>query len=398
MENNKIIKRIVTCQGSIQLVTALSILNCRTDEQQQLGYKYENYLVIYDLNSPSGQIDAFAAYIKQMAKLICDWQSIVYISPEQMKAIASQQNFTSPAKIFKKVYELVGTDDADEIYMSRNWQFGNQLFINAYQLATKICYGDSIGIYFAPDSQAFFLTQKSPKQILTKLIKNYINRIKLTLGLTVLQPINFDQGYFLLPTILNEKPPMPVIIPEQSYLLNIFRQLRSLLNKNYINQLHQKIGNADVSILLTSNLSETGRMSVEQEVEAYREFLASMNILDDSVLIIKPHPRDSHQKIEALKHSLQEFFAQIFILSETTFFFIPFEVFFLEAFVTQNLNLTTKVKVFAFSSSCLSLKLLFDVPSFIGFGNEITNKFFDPNYVSGRIMHEQDLRTALTKI
>ena len=104
MENSKTLKRIVTCQGSIQLVTALSVLNYRTKEQEQLGYKYENYLVIYDLNSPGGQIDAFANFIIKMAKLISDWQSIVYVTPEQIEAIASQQNFTSPAKILPRVY------------------------------------------------------------------------------------------------------------------------------------------------------------------------------------------------------------------------------------------------------------------------------------------------------
>ena len=88
MKSSKLVKRIVTCQGSIQLVTALSVLNYR--EQEQINYQYENYLVIYDLNSPPGQIDAFAAFIKKMAQLIYDWKTIVYILPEQMQAMASK--------------------------------------------------------------------------------------------------------------------------------------------------------------------------------------------------------------------------------------------------------------------------------------------------------------------
>lgn len=50
MVDRKLVKRIITCQGSIQLVTALSVLSYR-DEQRGLGYEYENYLVIYDLYS-----------------------------------------------------------------------------------------------------------------------------------------------------------------------------------------------------------------------------------------------------------------------------------------------------------------------------------------------------------
>ncbi len=390
-------KRIITCQGSIQLVTALSVIDYR--EQEQLpGDRYEDYLVIYDLNSPTGQIDNFVALIKEMAQLICTWKKIIYLSSEQMKALSSQVN-PHPSTYFQTVYELVGTDSADEIYLSRNWQFSNQLLTNAYRSADKICYGDSIGIYFAPDSQAFFLPQSLPKQLLTKLSASF-NRTKSMLGYTVLQPVDFDRGYFSLPEILGEKPPMPVTVPDKISLLKIFKQLKSLLDRDYITQLRQQIGDAPVSIILTSNFSEAGRMTLEQEIEAYREFLQNQENGGDrrAVLIIKPHPRDSSAKIELIRNSLAELFSQIIVLMEKSLFFIPFEVFFATAFLDDNLKLTNQIKVFTFSSACLSLKLLFDVPSFIGFGNEITNKFFDPDYAPGRIKHEQDLKMALTKI
>ncbi|HEY9768135.1 MAG TPA: polysialyltransferase family glycosyltransferase [Coleofasciculaceae cyanobacterium] len=396
MKSSKLVKRIVTCQGSIQLVTALSVLNYR--EQEQIDYQYENYLVIYDLNSPPGQIDAFAAFIKKMAQLICDWKKIVYILPEQMQAMASKSSSTNSLTYFQRVHELVETDSADEIYLSRNWQFGNQLFTNAYQLAEKICYGDSIGIYFGSDSKAFFLPQSLPKQLLSKLLIESINRTKLILGYPVLRAIDFDRGYFCLPYILGENPPMPVTITDKTSLLKIFKQLKSLLDRDYISQLRQQIGDAPVSILLTSNFSEAGRMTLQQEIEAYREFFDSIDVSQGSVLIIKPHPRDSLQKMVALSKTLKELFEQIIILSETSFFFLPFEAFFTAAFLDENLKLTNQVRVFAFSSACLSLKLLFNIHSFIGFGNKITSKFFAQDYAPGRIKHEQDLKEALTKI
>ncbi|MGF1588763.1 MAG: polysialyltransferase family glycosyltransferase [Pleurocapsa sp.] len=397
MKSSKLVKRIVTCQGSIQLVTALSVIDYR-EQEQKLDYQYENYLVIYDLNSPPGQIDAFAAFIKKMAQLICDWKKIVYILPEQMQAIASKSSSTNSSTYWQRVYKLVGIEAADEIYLSRNWQFGNQLLINAYHSAEKICYGDSIGIYFAPDSKAFFLPQSLPKQLLSKLLIESINRTKLILGYPVLRAINFDRGYFCLPYILGENPPMPVTITDKTSLLKIFKQLRCLLDQDYISQLRQQIKDAPVSILLTSNFSEAGRMTLSQEIEAYREFFVSTDVSKHSVLIIKPHPRDSLQKMAALSNTLAVLFEQIIILSETSLFFLPFEAFFTAAFLDENLQLTNQVKVFAFSSACLSLKLLFDVSSFIGFGHEITSKFFAQDYAPGRIKHEQDLTEALTKI
>jgi hypothetical protein len=397
MNNSNLIKRIVTCQGSIQLVTALSVLDYREQEQNS-GDQYENYLIIYDLNSPPGQIDAFAALIKEMAELICDWKTITYITPRQMKDIASSSSLTRPSLYFQRVYELIGTDFTDEIYLSRNWQFGNQLFTNAYHSAEKICYGDSIGIYFAPDSKAFFLPQSLPKKLLTKLLKKSVERTKLILGSTVLQSIDFDHGYFNLPYILGEKPPMPITVTDKASLLKVFRQLESLLDQDYISQLRQQIGDGSISILLTSNFSEAGRMSLEQEIDAYSKFLNNRNIYQDSVLIIKPHPRDSSQKMLALNQALEQLFTKIFVLSTTSLFFVPFEVFFTAAFLDQNLELTNKVEVFTFSSACLSLKLLFNVPSFVGFGTEITNEFFTQDYAPGRVKHEQDLQAALTKI
>ncbi len=397
MKSSKLVKRIVTCQGSIQLVTALSVLDYR-EQEQKLDYQYENYLVIYDLYSHPGQIDAFADFIKKMATLICDWKQIVYITPEQMKAIKNDSKISNPSNYFRRVYQLIGTDSTDEIYLSRNWQFGNQLLINAYRSAEKICYGDSIGIYFAPDSKAFFLPQSLPKRLLIKLWKKTIEPTKSILGSTVLSAINFDRGYFTLPDILGEIPPMPVTVPDKGSLLKVFGQLKSLLDPDYISRMKQQIGDAPVSILLASNFSEAGRMTLPQEIEAYQKFLIGKGISDRSILIIKPHPRDSSQKILALKDALQELYAQVIVLSETSLFFMPFEVFFTEAFLDETLELTNKVEVFACSSACLSLKLLFNVPSFIGFGSEITNSFFDRDYAPGRIKHEQDLRTALTKI
>ena len=411
MKTSRLVKRIVTCQGSIQLVTALSVLDYRQQEQDR-GDRYEDYLVIYDLNSPPGQIDAFAAFIEKMARSIGDWKRIVYITSPEMKALAKKINSTAPALYFPEIYQLVGTNSADEIYLSRNWQFSNQLFTNAYQSAEKICYGDSIGIYFAPDSKAFFLPQSLPRQVLTKLYKKSLARTRLILGSTVLKSIDFDRGYFSLPEILGEKPPMPVTIPDKTSLLKVFQQLRSLLTQDYqdyIARLRQQIGDAPVSFLLTSNFSEAGRMRLEQEIEAYREFLLTGQknsqsgdrdsaMSPDSILIIKPHPRDSSEKIELLGNSFQDLFSQIIILSEPSLFFIPFEAFFTAAFLDENLKSTNQVTVFAVSSACLSLKLLFDVPSYIGFGSEITNKFFVRDYAPGRLKHERDLKMALTKI
>ncbi len=397
MTSSKLVKRIVTCQGSIQLVTALSVLSYREQERHELGRESENYLVIYDLYSPPGQIDAFAAFIKKMAKFIWDWKAIIYIPPEQMRNIADQLNYTSPPKIFQKVYELIGTDSAEEIYLCRNWQFGNQLLINAYQLAEKICYGDGIGIYFSSNSSAFFPVSFSlyVKAKIKGAIANIQEKLQLKKSL---KTIEFDIGYFVLSDIMGESPPMKAVTIDKKLLLETFQKLRGLVESEYLSNFRQKVADAPVSILLTSNLSEAGRMSLENEIAAYRQFLISEGIEEKTVLAIKPHPRDDSSKIEQLASALSDLFVEVLILSEPTLFFLPFEVFFAEAFVQPDLTLTNRIKVFAVSSACLSLKLLYNLPAIVGFGEQITPQVFYKNYAAGRLKHELELKSAIKKI
>ncbi|MFM6249969.1 MAG: hypothetical protein ACKPEQ_12605, partial [Dolichospermum sp.] len=53
------------------------------------------------------------------------------------------------------------------------------------------------------------------------------------------------------------------------------------------------------------------------------------------------------------------------------------------------------IQIFAVSSACLSLKLLFHVPIVVGFGENITPKTFYQDYIQGRLKHERDLNNAL---
>lgn len=408
MPSPKVLKRLVTCQGSIQLVTALSVLSYR-EKEQQLGCEYENYLVIYDLYAPLGQIDAFAAFIRRMAELICDWKEIAYINPEQMNAIAGKLDSSSPSNIFRRVYGLVGTDSADEIYLCRNWQFGNQLLINAYQSAHKICYGDSIGIYFSSASKAVLPVATKQKNLpsqsslvslsyLKAKLINVISNLKEKLKLkSSLKNIEFDIGYFVLPNIMGEIPPMKTVIPDTAVILGIIQKLRSLVDSNYIIQLQKIIGDAPVSILLTSNFSEAGLMSQENEIIAYRQFLISEGI-QDTVLVIKPHPRTENFKMKKLEYALDSLCSSIVNLTEPILFFLPFEIFFVEAFLQPTLKNKSNIRVFAVSSACLSMKLLFNISSVVGFGEHITSKFFYKTYAAGRWKHELELTSAIEKI
>lgn len=402
MSQTKTIKRLVACFGSIQLVTALSVLNYRAKEQQELNYSYEDYLVITPLFAPQGQNEEFADFIEKMANSIYSWKKVVYLSLEQIKLLTDKVNTSSLSEVAKIVHNLLGVENPDEIYFSRTWNLENQLLMNVYESAEKICYGDGIGIYF---SHVAFLPQNTlPEAVsFSSLYKNIKKQIKGVLPKKKkFRKQNFDIGYFSLPYAFGEVPPMETVVLDRSMYLKTFQTLKkaldSLIDADYINKLKAAIQNYSVSILLSSNFSEAQRMPIEKEVKAYREFLISQGIPPNSVLLIKPHPRDSKQKILQMQSELSDLYAKIILLNEDFLFYLPFEVLFMELFLKFDLTQSQTPKIFTFSSACLTLEFLFDAECIVGFGKEVVEKYFYPEHIKGRIKHEVDLQSTISEV
>jgi hypothetical protein len=403
MSQTKTIKRLVACFGSIQLVTALSVLSYRAKEQQELNYSYEDYLVITPLFAPQGQNEEFATFIQKMANSIYSWKKIVYLSMEQTKFLTDKINSFNLSEIAKLIYKLLDLENPDEIYLSRTWNLENQLLMNVYESAEKICYGDGIGIYF---SYTAFLPQNTSQKAtlsLSSLYQSFRKQIKEVLPKKrKFRQQEFNIGYFSLPYAFGETPPMETVVLDRSVYLKTFQTLRkgldNLIDTHYINKLKAAIQNHPVSILLSSNFSEARRMPLEQEIEAYRKFVISQQIPEDSILLIKPHPRDSKQKILQLKSSLKYLYSKIFLLNEDFLFYLPFEVLFMELFIASELSQSQAPKIFTFSSACLTLEFLFDAECIVGFGKEIVEKYFYPEHIEGRIKHEADLRSTISEV
>ncbi|PPS43576.1 polysialyltransferase family glycosyltransferase [Chroococcidiopsis sp. TS-821] len=403
MSQTKTIKRLVACFGSIQLATALSVLSYRAKEQQELNYVYEDYLVITPLFAPQGQNEEFAAFIEKMAKSIHSWKKIVYLSLEKTKSLTDKINASNVSEVAKLVRDFVGVECPEEIYLARTWNTENQLLMNVYEAAEKICYGDGIGIYF---SHAAFLPQNTSPEAtlsLSNLYKNFKKQIKGVLPKKKkFRKQEFDIGYFSLPYAFGEVPPMETVVLDRSVYIKTFQTLRkaldNLIDADYINKLKAAIQNYSVSVLLTSNFSEAHRMPVEKEIKAYREFLLTQGIPSNSILLIKPHPRDSKEKILQLQSELNDLYAKIILLNEEFLFYLPFEVLFMELFLKFDLTQSQTPKIFTFSSACLTLEFLFVAECIVGFGKEIVEKYFYPEHREGRIKHEVDLQSTISEV
>ena len=405
MASRRTLRRVVTCQGSIQLIAALSVLGQRDGERGPGAPERRDHLVIYDLWAPAGQVEEFAAFIRRMATLAHEWESIVYVEPGQLSAVAGDLAEHGVERALERVYELTGVRAADEIYLSRNWQFGNQLFTNAYESALKVCYGDSIGIYF---SEAYFSPPAPPAAHASGFsLRGKLRSLKGRLVRPApppapppraLKEVEFDIGYFLLPDILGESPPMKTAPLEKWHALELFQKMSGLLEEGQVAGVRTRLAGRPAVILMTSNFSEAQRMTVENELAAYVKFLEGLECPRDAVLVVKPHPRDGAEKIQRLKSAVGGLFADVIVLDETELFFLPFEIFLPRAFNGGGGEVSRGVRVVTFSTACLSLALLFNLEPLVGFGPALVEEYFRGEHAPGRVRHERDLRLAIRRI
>ncbi len=93
-------KRLIVCQGSAQLVTAVAVVKqhkkflgvVRADEDE------ENYLLITGLSVPDSQAIEFSQFIERMAKQILPFKLIVTLSDKNLASCCDVLNKSNLAK------------------------------------------------------------------------------------------------------------------------------------------------------------------------------------------------------------------------------------------------------------------------------------------------------------
>jgi Alpha-2,8-polysialyltransferase (POLYST) len=394
---SRVVRRVVGTQGSIQLLAALGAATSHARKVHDPRCAFEDYLVIHGLFAPAGREEAFAATIRSLAEAVGPWRTIVHLGPDRVEALVTAQRQDGPRGAVRRLHEMVGIDHADELYLVRNWQFCNELLINGYRGARKICYGDGIGIYFDPP---YLGPQVRARNRLLALATGLRTRVGRLVGLShAFSRVDFDVAYLSLPHVLGDRPPMDTAHVERATLLEILQKMSGRIDPDAIRTLRQRIGQRPTTFLVTSNLSEADRMGPEREIQAYRAFMESVGGTRGAMAVIKPHPREGTGKLAALKQALLDFFEEILILDEGPPAFAPFELLLLDGgFVGPDLRLADDVRVVTFSSACVSLALLFGARPVLGFGDLLVREFFRAEYVPGRLRHEAELNAAVSAI
>jgi hypothetical protein len=391
------VRRIVSGQGGIQLVAALSAVATWSARSGAAVADAENYLVIYDLFGPPERLDRFVAVLRQLAERLAPWTRVVHLTPEDTSALAGTLRGRGARAAVRRLHELVGTAAVDEIFLIRNWQFGNQLLLNAYRDARKVCYGDGIGLYFdePPGSAVGTGLPGAARAVLGR----WRERARRALGRgRVLDRVGFDVACLALPEALGERPPMQTIPVSRDTLLATLGRARAALDPAAAGRLRARIGDRPVVCLLTSNFAESRRMDAEAEILAYRTFVEGQRVPPGAVAVLKPHPREHSAKVERLATALGPLFADVIPLTEGDHALLPFELVALDVLVGPDLSWPATAQVLTVSGAGLSLALLFGARPVVGFGEAITRRLFRPSHRESRVREERRLQAAITAV
>ncbi|MCC9609596.1 alpha-2,8-polysialyltransferase family protein [Blastopirellula sp. JC732] len=393
------LSRVVVCTGAIQLASAIAAM-WTSSGRSKTNRNYKNHLLIHDLAAPEGQGEEFADSIRQLAEEVETWESIQYVQLPTIKRL--QKELRTPGTQPRQVLaDSLGVHTCDELYCGLIEKYLPTTLRRLLTEAHQICYGDGISLnfsntYYHPRDYAKWRIRKYGKRILG-LLKN---KGKQLLGRPVPpseEPPAPDEYCLLLKNLFDQKLSRVTTL-NSALFVELFDKFaahlpaRAPLAHAELCQLAEQDGvNA---VLLTSNFSETGRMSLEGEVDGYLEMLKRLPQGKGATLIIKPHPRDSYEKIERIQQRAASEYERTICLSDPWTFYLPFE----SLYVRYLAGSRRETHIAAVSSACISLEFLYGQRCLLGFGEELVAREFVPLWAPLRQVHERDLQRIVDTI
>lgn len=368
--------RLITCQGSAQLVTALSVIAARDRDS---GLTSNDFLVIYGLAVSKSQEQEFVVQLKNIANTIHPFRHMSFLTDEELDTLWKQSFTGETARHY--LNDLIGTNSIDEVYVVRDWQKGNELILKSFPHAKHICYGDSVGVYFSQSQSIFY-------RLITRL-REVLKGIECILRKQ--SPSNYnkiDLCYLLLPNAFSTPPCSEVIQTDPKYLIHTYEKMLPLIKNGWNAYIKEKVGNEHVWVFMGSNFTEQGLMTLDQEISAYRQWMLSLApVTKRYKLLIKSHPRDMPLKQKKMIEALKDDFLEIISIDEAASAYLPVEVLLLKL-----QEYAKHVECLCVSTACLGSSLVLGIPTRIGIGSSLVSRYFPKKTRSTRIAHEIQLK------
>jgi hypothetical protein len=367
--------RLITCQGSAQLVTALSVIAARDRDS---GLTSIDFLVIYGLAVNKSQEQDFVTQLKNIANSIHPFRHISYLADEEVDTLWEQSFSGETAR--HHLNDLIGTDSINEVYVVRDWQKGNELILKSFPHAKHICYGDSVGVYFSRPQSIF-------SRLVTRL-REVLQGIEGILRKQSLSNYNkIDLCYLLLPNAFSTPPCSEVIQTDPIYLIQTYEKMLPLIKNGWNAYIKEKVENEHVWVFMGSNFTEQGLMALDQEISAYKQWMLSLApVTKRYKLLIKSHPRDMPLKQKMMIEALKDDFLEIISIDEAASAYLPVEVLLLKL-----QEYAKHLECLCVSTACLGSSLVLGLPTRIGIGSSLVSRYFPKKTRSTRIEHEIQL-------
>lgn len=377
------IKCVICCQGTTQLLTAAAAVSAYGNKSGLNIQPDDVILLIYDLYCPTALVVNFRDAIRNIALLNHGWENF-----EVLDAGIESLNEASNKEIPLSVPKF-DSSDVEVVFSCRMNNAHDRQIYCFFPKATHICYGDSIGIY----TDTSYLARKKHKKykILRRLKRFLFSKLRvlgnnqITSNVPIKEEPVYSFGFFSCSTAGGMEPPFRSYLTDISVLVNGFHMLTKRFPPFMFE--HVKMDDEDISltVLITSTQSEWGRMTRKNEVEAYVAFVKRHATAKK--ILIKPHPREEPAKIMELYKRLEDSgYIVITFPDDNELTSIPIESLLLSLKKDYNLN------ILCTSSSAFGVALILGIKPLIGFGSKLVKRFFNSDFRSARNEHEQLLR------
>ncbi|MBD2680438.1 MULTISPECIES: hypothetical protein [Nostoc] len=279
---------------------------------------------------------------------IWNFKSRIVLHGYQYLCLDNSIDFVSASELLRRILNL---ESVDVIFVLRNWQFINEVFLYAYPNARKICYGELGWLDFSSSLWSNFYN--SPP------MNPSGDFIPIDAAYPVLVPVDAENVF--------EKCPYQVVGSDffKSVVYDSAKYINGL--SEYCTKIREQLGSS-LTFVLTSYDTEAGFISsYEEEIECYLSCVLPYTRKDEAILV-KGHPRQIFNQSQLLANKLRDYNRNAFVISEFTQ--VPIELF---------IPFLTIDKVIApMSSASITLGHLGSSELIIGFDKALIKKYMSP--------------------
>ncbi|WP_146435649.1 polysialyltransferase family glycosyltransferase [Blastopirellula retiformator] len=383
----------------MQLASAIAAM-WSTSGRSERNRTCENHLLIHDLAAPAEQREEFAACIRTLAEQVEKWKSIQYVQPPTVPEFQAAMRRPSVPSM-QALADIFDIHACDELYVGQVEKPFSVAMRCLLSGSRQISYGDGIALNF---SNIYYNPREFHKGKLRRYGKRAIAQLKVQWKrlrgrpfTPIYAPPKPDEYRLLLKNMFDQRlSDVGSLDPE--LFVELFNSFATHLPDQapvadeQLRELEQHAG-SNVA-LLTSNFAETGRTSLDGEVDGYLQLLDQLPQGDGVALIIKPHPRDSYEKIDRIKAAASARYERTICLNDPWTFYLPFESLYAKYLAASQ----RPTYVASVSSACISLELLYGQECLLGFGENFVEREFVPLWAPLRQVHEADLQRIVRSI